>query len=277
MELVVAKHGVSERLACRVLGQHRSTQRKPTVRDPRAAVRQRMHEIVRTRIRYGYRRVHIMLRREGWDVGRNLVYRLYREEGLVLRTKRPRRRKMVVHREARIQPKRPNEAWSLDFIHDELSNGQKFRALTVVDIFTREGLAIEVGRRLKGENVVEVLNKLVRLRGAPKYLFADNGAEFTGQLVDLWAYHHGTRIDFSRPGKPTDNAFIETFNGTLRDECLNIHWFGSIVEAKRLIEAWRIDYNESRPHMALGNKTPSEYCSNIIPLPQAEGLKPAEN
>ena len=277
VDYVTAYHGYSERKACALTRQHRSTQRKPMVRDPRTAVRQRMHEIVRTRIRYGYRRVHIMLRREGWGVGRNLVYRLYREVGLVLRTKRPRRRKMVVHREARIQPKRPNEAWSLDFIHDELSNGQKFRALTVVDIFTREGLAIEVGHRLKGENVVEVLNKLVRLRGAPKYLFADNGAEFTGQLVALWAYHHGTRIDFSRPGKPTDNAFIETFNGTLRDECLNIHWFGSIVEAKRLIEAWRIDYNESRPHMALGNKTPSEYRSNIIPLPQAEGLKPAEN
>jgi putative transposase len=237
VDYVTACRGYSERKACALTHQHRSTQRKPMVRDPRTAVRQRMHEIVRTRIRYGYRRVHIMLRREGWDVGRNLVYRLYREEGLVLRTKRPRRRKMVVHREARIQPKRPNEAWSLDFIHDELSNGQKFRALTVVDIFTREGLAIEVGHRLKGENVVEVLNKLVQLRGAPKYLFADNGAEFTGQLVDLWAYHHGTRIDFSRPGKPTDNAFIETFNGTLRDECLNIHWFGSIVEAKWLIEA----------------------------------------
>ena len=157
-----------------------------------------------------------MLKREGWSIGLNLVYRLYREEGLTLRTKRPRRRKMVVHREAPCQPKQANKAWSLDFIHDELGNGKKFRALTVVDIFTREGLAIEVGHRLRGENVVDVLNRLVRRRGAPKYLFADNGAEFTGQLVDLWAYHHGTRIDFSRPGKPTDNAFIETFNGSLR-------------------------------------------------------------
>ena len=183
------------------------------VRDPRTAVRQRMHEIAQTRIRYCYRRVHIIvLRREGWDIGRNLVYRLYREEGLVLRTKRSLRRKIVVHREARVQPQQPNEAWSLDFINDELSNGQKFRALKVVDIFTREGLAIEVGHRLRGDNVVEVLNNLVRLRGAPKYLFADNGAEFTGQLVDLWAYHHGARIDFSRPGKPTDNTLIETFN-----------------------------------------------------------------
>ena len=181
-----------------------------------------------------------MLKPEGWSAGRNLVYRLYREEGLRLRTKRPRRRKMAVHREARRQPQRPNEAWSLDFIHDELSNGKKFRALTVVDIFTREGLAIEVGHRLRGEHVVGVLNRLVRRRGAPKYLFADNGAEFTGQLVDLWAYHHGTRIDFSRPGKPTDNAFIESFNGSLRDECLNVHWFETLAEAQRLIEAWRI-------------------------------------
>ena len=267
VDYVTACNGYSERKACALTSQHRSTQRKPSVRDPRMAVRQRTHEIAQTRIRYRYRRMHIMLRREGWDIGRNLVYRLYREEGLVLLTKRSRRCKMVVHREAHIQPKRPNEAWSLDIISNELSNGQKFRALTVVDILTREGLAIEVDHRLRGGTVVEVLNRLVRLRGTPKYLFADNGAEFTGQLVDLSAYHHGTRIDFSRQGKPTDNAFIETFNGTLRDECLNIHWFGSIVELKRLIEAWRIDYNESRPQMALGNKTPLEYCLHATPSP----------
>jgi putative transposase len=129
-----------------------------------------MHEIVATRIRYGYRRVHVMLRREGWEIGRNVVYRLYREEGLMLRTKQPRRRKMVVHRQARCQPQRPTEAWSLDFVHDQLSNGQKFRSLTVVDVFSREALAIEVGQRLRGEHVVEVLNRLVRQRGAPKYL-----------------------------------------------------------------------------------------------------------
>jgi putative transposase len=208
-----------------------------------------MHEIVRTRIRFGYRRVHIMLRRAGWTVGRNLIYRLYREEGLSLRGKRPRRRKMVVHRETRCNPKRLNEVWSL-----------KFRALTVVDVFSREALAIEVGQKLRGEHVADVLNNVVRQRGAPKYLFADNGAEFTGHLVDLWAYHHGVRIDFSRPGKPTDNAFIETFNGSLRDECLNVHWFETISEARRLIEDWRIDYNESRPHMALGNIPPGEYA-----------------
>lgn len=183
----------------------------------------------------------------------------------------------VVQREGRCQPERPNQAWSLDFVHDELSTGQKFRALTVVDVFTREGLAIEVGQRLRGENVVEVLNRLVRQRGAPQFLFADNGAEFTGQLVDLWPYHHGTRIDFSRPGKPTDNAYIETFNGSLRDECLNLHWFETIAEAKRLIEAWRREYNESRPHMALGNETPQEYALRISPSPLVKDSVAGQN
>ena len=148
---VATSHGYSERRACSLTHQHRSTQRKPSTRDPRLEIRQRMHEIARTRIRYGYRRIHVMLRRDGWAVGRNLVWRLYREEGLALRSKRPRRRKMVVHREARCVPKQPNEAWNLDFIHDQLSNGTKFRALTVVDIHSREGLAIEVGQRTPEE------------------------------------------------------------------------------------------------------------------------------
>ena len=178
---------------------------------------------------------------------------------------------MVVHREARCVPERPNRAWSPDFIHDQLSNGTKFRALTVVDIYSREGLAIEVDQRLKGEHVVEVLNRLVRQRGAPKVLFADNGAEFTGQLVDLWAYHHGVRIDFSRPGKPTDNAFIETFNGSLRDECLSLHRFETLAEAKAIVEAWRRDFNGSRHHMALGHRTPQEYLLLTSPSPLVKG------
>jgi putative transposase len=190
------------------------------VSDPLIELRQRMHEIVATRIRYGYRRVHIMLKRECWRIGRNRVYRVYKEEGLALKTKRPRRRKTATHREARCQPKTLNEAWSLDFVHDQLWNGQKIRALTVIDVYTRECLAIEVSYRLRGENVVEVLNRLVRFRGAPKALFCDNGAEFTGKMVDLWAYHNKVRMDFSKPATPTDNAHIESFNGSLRDECL---------------------------------------------------------
>ena len=277
VEYVTACHGYSERRACALTRQHRSTQRKPSRRDPRLELRQRMHEIAQTRIRYGYRRIQIMLRREGWPISRNLVYRLYREEGLALRSKRPRRRKMVVHREARIKPSRPNQVWSLDFVHDQLSGGQKFRILIVVDVYSREGLAIVVDYRLKAENVVEVLNRLVRQRGAPKFLFADNGAEFTGHLVDLWAYHHNVRIDFSRPGKPTDNAFIETFNGSLRDECLNLHWFDNLAEAKRLIEVWRIDYNVSRPHMGIGNIPPKEYALQVELLEQNIGSDAVRN
>ena len=169
---VASRHGTSQRRTCCLAVQHRSTQRKPSIRDPRLEIRQRMHEIGHTRIRYGYRRVHIMPRRDGWMVGRDLVWRLYREEELALPSKRPRRRKMMVHREARCVPKRPNEAWSLDFIHDQLSDGTSFQALTVVDIPSREGLAIELGQRLRGQHVVEALNQLVRQRGAPRYLFA---------------------------------------------------------------------------------------------------------
>jgi putative transposase len=219
-----------------------------------------MKEIASARVRFGYRRIRVMLNREGWGVGKNLVYRLYSEEGLALRKRPPKRRKMAVKREARCIPNRANDVWSLDFVSDELNQGQRFRALTVVDVYTREALAIDVGVRLRGENVVETLNRLVTQRGKPKYLFADNGAEFTGRLMDMWAYHHGTRIDFSRPGKPTDNAFIESFNGSLRDECLNVHWFESIEHAKKVIERWRVDYNESRPHMALGNIPPQAFA-----------------
>ena len=277
VDYMTACHGYSERRTCALTRQHRSTQRKPSRRDPRLELRQRMHEIAQTRIRYGYRRIQIMLRREGWPISRNLVYRLYREEGLALRNKRPRRRKMIVHREARVKPSRPNQVWSLDFVHDQLSGGQKFRILTVVDVYSREGLATEVDYRLRAENVVEVLNRLVRQRGAPKFLFADNGAEFTGHLVDLWAYHHNVRIDISRPGKPTDNAFIETFNGSLRDECLNLHWFDNLAEAKRLIEAWRIDYNVSCPHMGIGNIPPREYALQVKLLEKNTGSDAARN
>jgi putative transposase len=182
-----------------------------------------MKEIVTTRPRFGYRRILVMLNREGWRVGKKLVYRPYGEENLMIRKRGRKRRKMAVERGPRCRPKGVNEAWSLDSVADQLSSGHKIRALTVVDVFSREALAIEVGQRIRSEDVVNVLNKLVLQRGAPKYLFADNGAEFTGRIMDLWAYHHQVRIDFSRPGKPTDNAFIETFNGSLRAECLNLH------------------------------------------------------
>lgn len=252
---------VSERRACRVVDQYRSVQRYRGCRPSYDHLRNRLREIASVRVRYGYRRMQVLLRREGHAVGKHLVYRLYREEGLVLRKFAPKRRKMAVQREPRIKPSAANHAWSLDFVSDQLVNGAKFRALTIVDIFTRESLAIEVGSRLKGEDVVNVLNRVQRDRGLPKFLLCDNGGEFSGRLLDLWAYHHKVRIDFSRPGKPTDNAYIESFNSSFRRECLNANWFESLADARQLIEAWRIDYNENRPHMSLGDRSPIEFAA----------------
>jgi putative transposase len=217
-----------------------------------------MHEIVAVRVRYSFRRVLVMLHRQGVRIGKTAAYRIYREEQLILRTKRPRRRKMFVQRQVRFQPTGANQAWSMDFIADQLTNRQRIRALTIVDVFTREAVAIKVGQRLRGEDVVMALTQAIRERSVPKVLFTDNGSEFSGRMLDLWAYDHKVRIDFSRPGKPTNNAFVETFNGALRDECLNVHWFESTADAAEKIEAWRSEYNESRPHMALGNRTPKD-------------------
>lgn len=254
----MSHHRISHRRACRLIRQGRSTNLYRSVKDPRLALRQRMREIAQVRVRYGYRRMHVLLRREGYEHGRHLTYRIYGEERLQLRSKLPKRRKMVVTRQVKIKLTGPDQAWSMDFVSDQLASGAKFRALTIVDVFTREALAISVGQRLRGEDVVETLDRLGQQGRRPKYLFVDNGSEFSGRTLDLWAYHHKVRIDFSRPGKPTDNSFIETFNGSLRDECLNVNWFDTLGQAKAIIEAWRRDYNETRPHMSLGNATPSE-------------------
>jgi putative transposase len=270
VDYVVGHYATSRRRACRVLCQHRSVQYYRSRRDPRTALRTRLRELAQVRIRYGYRRLQVLLRREGWSIGKNLVYRLYTEESLQLRSKRPRRRKMVVGRRERYVPKRPNQAWSMDFVADQLVDGTRFRALTILDVFTREALEIVVGQRLRSEHVVEACNRLVAARGAPVRIFVDNGSEFSGHSFDLWAYHRGTAIDFNRPGKPTDNCFIETFNGSLRDECLNVHWFETIDEAKARIEAWRVEYNESRPHQALNELTPAEFAGKTRHLQASE-------
>jgi len=216
-------YAVSARRACRTVRCVRATYHYRSHRDPRTLLRQRIREMAQTRVRYGYRKIRVLLNREGWAVGKKLVYRLYREEGLMLRHRVPRRRKSVAPRWTRPKPERPNEAWTLDFVADQLANGHRFRALTVVDVFTRENVAIEVGQSFRGEHVVTVLNRLTARRGAPTVLCCDNGSEFCRQIVDLWAYQHKVRIDFSRPGKPTDNAYVESFNATWRRECLNAH------------------------------------------------------
>jgi putative transposase len=271
-----AHYEVSERRACALAMCSRSLYRYESRRDPRTELRARIREIAQVRVRYGYRRVHVLLGREGWKANHKLVYRLYREEGLSLRRKRPKRHVSAVHREARAVPAAPNEAWSMDFVADQLVHGARFRALTVVDVFTKECLAIEVGQSLKGEHVVTVLKRIVGQRGAPKVIFCDNGSEFVGRALDLWAYVNKVRIDFSRPGKPTDNAHVESFNGRLREECLNSHWFVSMQDAKRAIEAWRTDYNENRPHRALENRTPLEFAIAARNYPCSNGEKTPE-
>jgi len=164
----------------------------------------------------------------------------------------------------------------MDFVADQLVNGTRFRALTIVDVYTREALAITVGQKLKGEDVVGVCNKLVAKRGSPVRIFVDNGSEFSGRVFDLWAYHQKTTIDFNRPGKPTDNCFVESFNGSFRDECLNVHWFETMDEAKVKIEAWRVDYNVSRPHEALKDLTPREYAMKCRAIETTEVVQQAE-
>jgi putative transposase len=241
--------------------QYRASERYHGHQEPWTELRMRIREIAQSRVRYGYRKIRVLLNREGWAVGKHLVYRLYKEEGLALKKRPQRKRKAVRHREERFIATAPNQAWSIDFVADQLQDGKRFRALTILDVYTREGVAIEAGQSLKGDDVVRVLSRVKQQRGVPMFLFCDNGNEFTSQAIDLWAYQNGMKIDFSRPGKPTVNAFVESFNGTFRAECLNAHWFGSLAEAKRLIKEWRQEYNESRPHRSLGERTPSEFAS----------------
>lgn len=229
-----------------------------------------MEEIAGTRVRYGFWRIYVLLRREGWQVNHKRVYRLYRMAGLNLRRKRPRRRKAAAHRLERMSLRAPNECWSMDFVSDALFDGRRFRALTVVDNFTKESLAIEVDAQLKGTDVVAVMERLRQGRGLPQRIQTDNGSEFISMALDRWAYEHQVTLDYSRPGKPTDNPFIESFNGSFRDECLNTHWFLSLDDAREKIESWRQDYNCFRTHSSLGDVTPSEYAEQFTLTREAE-------
>jgi putative transposase len=216
-----------------------------------------MREIASTRIRFGFWRIYVLLRREGWKVNHKRIYRLYKAEGLNLRTKRPRRIKAAANRMDRIVLTAPNQSWSIDFVSDVLFDGKKFRALTVVDNHTRECLAIEVAQSLTGDDVVRVLTNIAKERRQyPLRTQADNGLEFVSLALDKWAYENGVTLDFSRPGKPTDNPFVESFNGSLRDECVNTNWFMSLEDAQAKIETWRQDYNHFRPHLSLDDIPP---------------------
>lgn len=228
-------------------------------------LRSRLRELAAERKRFGSPRLHIMLKREGLVVNHKRTERLYHEEGLALRKKR-RRKGAAGARVIIPAPERPNQRWSMDFVTDSLVTGRRFRALAIVDDYSRECPAIEVDTSLGGRRVVDVLDRLSDIRGLPEVITIDNGPEFAGKALDEWAYRKGVKLSFIRPGKPIENAFAESFNGRLRDECLNTNWFLSLRHARDIIEDWRKDYNEIRPHSSLKGRTPKEYAEAAVGL-----------
>ncbi len=231
---------LSERRACQAMGFGRASHRYQSRRDPAVELRMRLKELAESRVRYGYRRLHILLQREGWQVNHKRLYRLYSEEGL-------------------------NDVWAMDFMSDKLFDGRPFRILTIVDCHTREALATAARTNFRAYQVIDELDRIARVRGKPQSIRGDNGPEFAGRLLDQWAYLNKVELDFSRPGKPSDNAYIEAFNSRVRQECLNASWFLSMADARQRINEWRIDYTENRPHSALGNLTPSAFAAQLQP------------
>ena len=264
--------GTSLRRACRVIGLSTATwryQRRPTALNATVLARLQAHAALRAR--FGYRRLHILLEREGLCVNHKRVHRLYRAAGLQVRRRR-RKRLTRADRMPLPLPSRPRERWSMDFMVDTLADGRGFRTLNIVDDFTRECLAIEVDRSLPGLRVARVLDRLAAAVGLPQAIVVDNGPEFAGRTLDAWAYAQGVTLRFIRPGKPIENAYVESFNGKFRDECLNEHWFLSLADAKTVIEDWRIDYNQVRPHSALQQATPEQFARDSL---MARRLTPA--
>ncbi len=259
VQWVQARYGLSERRACRLVGVGRSTLRyRSRARTDEPSLRQRLRELAAERPRFGYRRLHGLLRREGMIVNHTRIERLYREEGLAVR-RRTRKRVARNGRGRAAFPGRPNQQWGIDFVSDTLAWGRRIRLFTVVDVFTREVLAIEVDTSLPGGRVVRVLERLAVARGAPDEIVLDNGPELAGKAVDQWAYERGVWLRFIEPGKPVQNAFVESFQGRLRDECLDRHWFLGLTDARHTVEIWRQDYNQARPHSALGYRPPEEF------------------
>lgn len=252
---------LSERRACAILTVNRRAVRyraKRTAID--AALGMRIKELAAIRIRYGQRRIYVLLRREGWQVNIKRVARIYRAEGLSIRAKTPRRRRAAVVRVPPPPLTGPNQSWAMDFMHDVLADGSKIRLLTIVDIFSRESVALEVDFGFKSPQVVDVLRRAVAQRGAPERIHCDNGPEFVSLHLDQWAYWTHVQLAFSRPGRPSDNAFCESFNNRVRQELLNPHWFTSIEDARSRAAEWRIDYNTNHPHSSLDDLTPEEFA-----------------
>jgi len=258
-QYLIDDYKVSMSKACMTVSLCRTTMQYELRRRDDTPVRVRIKEIAATYIRYGQERIQKTLKREGWPDNHKRVRRIYREEGLNLRLKRPPRSKAAARRLGRPDPTEVNECWAMDFVHDQLYDGKKFRALTVVDIFSRFCFAIEVKRSFTGLNVAEVMEFLKsKNNSVPKSIRLDNGPEFISKDLDRWASFNNVALDFSRKGKPTDNSFCESFNGSFRDECLNINWFLSLEDSIEKIEAWRIEYNTFRQHSSINDLTPEE-------------------
>ena len=260
MEHVVAKHGVSERFACRVLGQHRSTQRKkPSRPDDEAALTADITALAIQYGRYGYRRITAMLRNRDWRVNAKRVARIWRREGLKVPAKQPKRGRLWLNDGScvRLQPEHPNHVWSYDFVEDRTHDGRKYRMLNIIDEFTRECIAIRVSRRLKATDVIDVLSDLFILRGVPGHIRSDNGPEFIAKALRDWIVAVGAKTAYIMPGSPWENGYCESFNSKLRDELLNGEIFYSIKEARIVIESWRRHYNTVRPHSSLHYRPPA--------------------
>ena len=259
VEWVQAAFGTSLSRACRLVWISRSLHGYRSRRPGQEGLRVRMRDLAQARPRFGYRRIHVLLRRDGWSVNMKRVRRLYRLEGLQLRFRVRRRKHASLHRGIPPAATRAHERWSMDFVHDALFDGRAFRVLTVVDQWSRWSPILEVAQSMSGQAVGEALDRAIAQHGRPRTLTVDHGTEFTSRALDEWAYRRGVTLDFIRPGKPVENGYIESFNGKLRDECLNANQFLSIEDARSKIESWRVDYNVHRPHSALGNRSPAEY------------------
>lgn len=250
---------VSLNRACDVTTVQRSLMYYKSRRPDQAFLKKRIKDIALSRVGYGYERIYMLLRREGWLINHKRVHRLYCEMNLQLRSKKPKRKVSASRRQHRPAVTEPNACWSMDFVHDNIYDGKKLRILNIVDNFSKYCPAIGVRNTYKSTDVVETLDIAIQRFGKPKRIQCDNGTEFVSKELDLWAYTNGIELDFPRPGKPTDNSFVESFNGKFRDECLNQHWFLDLEDARRRIEKWRMDYNTFRPHKTLEGLTPSEY------------------
>lgn len=261
---------MSVRQACGLLRICRSLFYYRPHRDRQEGLRLRLKELAAARPRFGYLRLHTLLRREGWKVNRKRVYRLYREEGLQVRTKRRKKKIATQTRIPQSKATRRDERWSMDFVADQLVGGRRFRVLTLVDLYSRECLALRAGFSLKGGDVAAVLEQLKRNGRKPQTITVDNGSEFTSRELDTWSYLNDVKLDFIRPGKPVENCYIESFNGKLRDECLNMNLFFTLAQVEQTMRNWLHDYNHVRPHRSLGGVPPSyrgEQITHEVPNP----------